>query len=498
MWFKSTMTFVSAPRWALLGVVLALLGCEGQQSTTNLNNTFNFRTNAYMSAFQDGNGAWELSVSDNSDNALRQRNYSLENPNGQYGVMYVCASKFDGRNHEIYLYYLTVAEMRVSTHTCRVAESRLLTKYISGPLLKSLDGTTPHGNTKWESEMGVVAISRDSNVRGYESYATGFYGIDKDVLAYKGTLQADMSIAPSHYYRLKQSFASTVNRLPINFDRTNLDQADKKIVSAAGMAPATITIEGETVDESVESVFGFGSEQETFLPLTHSNSKASFQVTGVPPAFFNLTTTGELAKEGHELHVTATSPSGSERKVVAFFDQPKDMTLVLPAAPTGGLGLAAEDGSKERGGYTAEIRRFHITLPEYQDPHYGSASLYEVDLRGRSSYSGPTRIQWPIDSDPPEYVLVPIELEWHLFVSRGWLQANGSREIVLPDFDSLSGWDYDWDFASGTSGKVAVNIYATDQNAGPLLKHLEDGEYINGAAFGMVQQRTELQVTPAP
>ncbi|MDH5301409.1 MAG: hypothetical protein OEW58_08620 [Gammaproteobacteria bacterium] len=483
--------------WGVLALVLVLAGCSGQKSVTNLNNTFNFRSNAYMAAFQDGNEPWELSFTLNEKNLINQRNYTLSNPDGQYAVMYVCPSQFKGRNHEVYLYMLTNAEMRVSSHFCRVAAADRQQFNVSGAVFKAWNNLPP-GSDELAQQMAVVALSRDVNMRAYEGYAAAVFGSTHDILAYLGPLLPDNSVQPLFYYRSQPTFGSKVNEFTIDFNAKASQVIPKIVVSAVGMTPATVSIQGETGNEILSSVFGFGSAEETFLPIVTSNAK-SFNVTGVPPGFFTTKDNGQPAKEGHELHVKAIDKTTkSERAVVAFFDQPTDLTVDLPSLPTGALGLAASDlVRKVTDNQEIKIRKFEIDLPAYSDSSYGTASLYQLDLRGRSSYSGPARIQWPADSNPPVYVIVPTELEWHVYVSRGWLKAHGSNKIQLPDFSSLTGWDFDWDYMGGSQGKVALDIYASEQPAGILLSHLQSGEYINGTKFGKVQRFAELVSVPS-
>jgi hypothetical protein len=449
-----------------LAATLGLSACEGQKASTNLDRTVSFQTNAYMAAFLDDGKPWEQAYTGNADNLPSQRNYSLDNAAGTYGLLFVCPSLHDGQAHRIYLYYYTTAELRVNNHLCRLPDEQRDVRMLHGTVIKRTTANI-ESVTNAENEAVMLAFSRDVSLIAYEGFAAKFVGSRKDILAYKGVYQPEThSVTPNYFYRTEDTLTTTrLSGYVIDFISNSMPTDN---------VSARVSIEGLAETDTLDAVVGFGSKNRTFLPLMKSTS-SDFSYTGVPDGYMVRPTSGIQVTEGHELHATVTGIDGHESELVAFFDRPQNITMTVPVPSTEPFDASAVDG---------EERRFMTaTIPEYYDENYGSAGVYEVKFTGKSSYTG--RMEYV---DNGEVKKMPTEVEWTVFVSRGWLKARGEDSVSQPDFSALEGWSSHWDLKTNTASDARVNIYATEDDPGDVLNFLKDGSFIEGAAYGRVSQ----------
>jgi hypothetical protein len=451
-----------------LAATLGLSACEGQKASTNLDRTVSFQTNAYMSAFLDDGKPWEQAYTGNADNLPSQRSYSLDNAAGTYGLLFACPSQHDGQAHRIYLYYYTTAELRVNNHLCRLPDEQRDLRMLHGSVIKRTTANV-EGVTSTENEAVMLAFSRDVSLIAYEGFATKFVGSRKDILAYKGVYQPTTNtVEPEYFYRFEDTLTDLrESGYVIDFISNSMPYD--------GARASTVSIEGLAETDTVDAVVGFGSKNRTFLPLKKS-TLADFDYKGVPAEYIDNPLSSVQAKEGHELHATVTSVDGHESELVAFFNRPQNITMTVPTPSTEPFDASAVDGEK--------TRLMTATIPEYYDENYGSAGVYEVKFTGKSSYTGRTEY---ID-DNGEIRKMPTEVEWSVFVSRGWLKARGKDSISQPDFSALEGWSSHWDLKADVSSDARVNIYATEDDPGDVLNFLKDGSFIEGAAYGRVSQ----------
>ncbi len=439
--------------WPLAWAGLLVAGC-GQKSVENLDNTLNIQSNAYFMAFQNGGpeAPWEVRVRDNSDYNPLTRGVSVDNNSRRFGLLFACPSQQEGDPHRVTLYLGVAGEIRMLRHTCRKAEQERTVQRIYG----SVRGVAENRLDAPSSEMAVVALDADVSMVAYEGYAAKTFLRSRDVLAFKGELDArNNQIAPQRFYRELSTASGELVRIDIDFDDAG------RTADVVGTALGQVSIVGRKTGESLHSLLGFISEKGTFLPLVESR-EANFGYRAVPRRGKN----GGLfinEGEGHRLRVEVNAEAVPTRRVVVFFREQHDVEVTVPQAPAGQPGY---DISVRTSGKRLEVT---ARLPSYDDANYGAGTLYRLRFLGDASEAG-------------------LPLEWTVYLTQQWLGSDSSLSLRLPFLEGLEGWRTGWEFKAASRVESFLSTFASRAKAGEILDHLQTGRFADGLVYAEILQ----------
>ncbi|MDX1810593.1 MAG: hypothetical protein R3240_01480 [Gammaproteobacteria bacterium] len=429
----------------MASLTLLLFACDVntpvQKSAVSIN------SRAFFTVFQEGPGApFESRLIGQNNTTYRpiSISFTVPKPDSPYTVVFVCPSK-GVKPHEVYVFYATPAEMNTINFTCKRAQDEILLR----PIYGKISGVTLPTVDSPVAEKARIAFSRDSQIDGWEGFATKVRAGQRDIIALKGAQAASGDIDPSTLY-INRGVSQGISEDSVEID-VDFTGADNKAFLADFDAAnaSTVNISGAAAGETIISKVGFVTTNKSYLELAAS-SQSSYSFIPVPLGRFqgavaNFTNKAEFNPgEGHELVAEIDGSDGlPQRKVYKYFTESIGEThnVVIPRA----LPSQPVVGVRGKSKYQEVILNWNA----YNDSAAGNTLLYRWTLQGGKAEPS---ADYPDESNIGE-------ARWILQVTPGWAKAvNGSSSnfsIVLPTSFTVTGtvdkrppWHEEWAFKS--------------------------------------------------